>query len=64
MSLGMELFVGKVVVLELDTMAKHEGVLEDYDGERVKVVNSSEVWWIPVGEIVRIDPVPLKKFTL
>lgn len=51
-----------VVVLELETMATHEGYLEDAEGSHVKISNSSEVWVIPRQEIVKITPILPKRF--
>ncbi|MGM0882615.1 MAG: hypothetical protein ACQEXQ_16430 [Bacillota bacterium] len=57
-------YIGLVVVLELDTMAKHEGVLEDAEGTHVKITNGAEVWVIPRHEIVKITPIRTIGFTL
>ncbi len=64
MAFGIDLFIGKVVTLQLETMAEHHGVLEAVEDGYVKVSNGDELWWIPVHEIVRIDPVQPKKFQL
>lgn len=52
--------IGKVVSVELDTAAIHEGILEladDFEGvSYVKVINGSEVMHLPRHEIIKITP--------
>ncbi|MCA0754926.1 hypothetical protein KP806_07675 [Paenibacillus sp. N4] len=59
-------YYGKVVVLELDTMAKHEGVLEEVvDPEItgcVKIRNGAETWIVQRKDIVKITPIQPKRF--
>ncbi len=50
-------YLDKVVVVELETGAKHEGVLEEAEEGYVKVINGSEVFFLPRHEIVNIEPV-------
>lgn len=57
-------YLGLVVVVELDTTAIHEGVLEDVEGTHVKVINGAETWVIPRNEIAKITPVRTIGFTL
>ncbi|RCW41674.1 hypothetical protein [Paenibacillus prosopidis] len=57
-------YLGLVVVVELDTTAIHEGVLEDAEGTHVKVINGAETWVIPRNEIAKITPVRTIGFKL
>lgn len=54
--------IGKVVVIELDTSAKHEGVLEDAENSYVKIINGAEVFFLPRHEIIDIQLVQGKGF--
>ncbi|KRE45486.1 hypothetical protein [Paenibacillus sp. Soil522] len=61
-------YLGQVVVLELSTMATHEGVLEPVEdseiSDYVRVRNGSEMWLLPVKDIVKVTPVQSKSFTI
>ncbi|MGI2294200.1 hypothetical protein [Paenibacillus sp. GXUN7292] len=58
-------YIGLVVVVELDTGATHEGVLEESQVYGyVKIINGSEMFQLPRKEIVDIKPIAGVRFKL
>lgn len=55
-------YIGRVAIVELDTMATHEGMIEDAEGTHIKITNGSEVWVLPRHEIVKITPIQPMRF--
>lgn len=66
--INIDNYLGEVVVLELDTMATHEGVLEPVEDPEiegyVRVSNGAETWLLPVKDIVKVTPVQPKNFKI
>lgn len=64
--INIEIYLGEVVVLELDTMATHGGILEPVEDPvidgYVRVRNGAETWLLPIKDIVKVTPVQPKSF--
>ncbi|MDQ0114338.1 hypothetical protein [Paenibacillus harenae] len=61
-------YIGLVVIVELDTTEKLEGLLEKIEDEEItdcyKVRNGSEAWIVPRHTIARVTPIPVHGFRL